>query len=246
MDMKCKSLERTLLKPILFITIIMVGITFLSYLYGRPSTQWNRIQFLFWIFDLRSKGNLADWFQVILFALDGMLLISISVEVNIQNIVPAHFEKLIKLIGILFLYLSADQMLLIHKGLGERLEKYIRLVTQSPFEGFGATWLLIYVPVGSVLFFICLYVFGNLVKLMPKDGNNHHKVNGLFFIMAISIVSAVGLELIGKYNGKIQFMGNIFACFEESFEIIALVTFFHSGLFLLEGFRSMSSSAKIS
>jgi hypothetical protein len=233
--METRSLDRILIKPIVLFSGLIIALTFLSHVTGRPETDWSRSQFFLWAFDLTSKGNLAMWFEVMLFAANGMVFLSLGFGISDHMKRYRHLGFLLKLIAVVLLFLSADEMLAIHKGLGKRLDYFLETVTHTTIDSTGITWLLIYIPAGTVVFFMSLYLFANLVTLIPESAGIRNRIKMLLFVTGGSIVCVVILEVVEKLSGAFRPGGSILACFEESFEISALISLYVAGVLIREG-----------
>lgn len=237
-----KIFSRAFLKPIIFISIFMIVMTFIAFLYGRPKAEWNHLHFFLWVFDLRAKDNLAAWFQLILFILNGQLYFIIGMDIDNNLKVPAHIKTLIKLMGLLFLYLSIDDMLSVHSGLDIRLAKLIGIFSHTMPEIKGISWLVLYAPLGAIAFFVFLYVFANILKITTIPANIRGNIKLLLMGAAMSILAVVAFDLLEKVFWATQYNRTIFSCFEESLETIALLLFFSAGLQLSKGFSSQDSA----
>lgn len=242
--MEARSFDRILLKPVILISVLVIALTFLSHLSGRSESGWTRIQYLLWVFDLRSKGNLAMWFEVMLFALNGLIFLSLGFQFRSLRAGNGHLGWLLILIALVLLFLSADEMLAIHIGVGKRLDMLLKTVSYSPFDGVGVTWLLVYIPLGMVVFFLSLYLFANLVMLIPASLGIRNRIVILLCLSGVSVACVVALELIEKLSGAFRSGGSVIACFEESFEIVALILLFAAGIYIREGISQRSRVAE--
>lgn len=160
-------------------------------------------------FDLNGESNIPTWFSSTqLFSLS---VLSIIYSKQIEN---KHLRRFYFLMGLVFLFFSADETSMIHEGITRIFNK---LSIQSFFPGAHGMWILVYPLILIILGLI--FWKGVLAFLNEQNGRS------IFILGAVVFVAGgVGFEVLGYYlpssQGEESILHIIEIMAEESFELL--------------------------
>lgn len=166
------------------------------------------------LFGLEYENNLPTWFQSIALLSCSAMLAIISVSDNRELRWASHWRVL----SILFLYLSLDEVASIHELLVRPIQL---LINPSGFLLYG--WVIPAIVIVSLLFL--KYV--KFLSHLPSQTKRLFLLAG-----AVYIGGAVGMEMIGGYIdtllGRDNFVYLLSTTIEESAEMLGILVFIHA------------------
>ncbi len=200
-----KTIEKKLvLKWLILFNLILIVLYLMSnYIFMVPLCMIRRL------FDLNGEANIPTWFSST--QLFSLFVLSIIYSIQIEN---EHLRRFYFLIGLVFLFFSADETSMIHEGITFHFSK---LSIHSFFPDAHGMWILVYPIILIILG--CIFWKGLLAFWNEKTGR------AIFIIGAVVFVAGgVGFEVFGYYLSFYQkaepMLHIIEVTAEESFELL--------------------------
>lgn len=175
-----KTVVRTLLIAVLFLTLAGLAARFALYMWGeeellKPLT----------LFDVGEERSIPTWFESILFLLCSILLAVVTVAKRQRG---DRFSLHWGVLSIIFLLLSLDEVATIHEMIGAISERLLR--DTIGFEASGAISFFWVVPGAAFVLIVVLSYLRFLVHL-PR------RTRRLFlFAGALFVLGALGMEML--------------------------------------------------
>ncbi len=183
------------------------------------------------LMDLNGDAGLAQWLSSIQLAVIG-LLFALRASRKVMDLEPARW--FLRLAGIGFLFLSADEALYIH----ETITKLGQSIAWLPsFRGDHGIWVFVYGALGLVLIAACRRQIVLAVRHFPRPAR--------WFAAGIVVFlgGAVGLEVVGyQFLSARSVIYTIEICLEEFMEM-AGGTLMLFGALLYSGEAQRASAA---
>lgn len=224
--MKVTELFKLITIPIILLSLVISLGTFLAY-YADFSQENNSFwSLIIWMLDLRSKQNPATWFKGVLYLLCGLSFLFIGLNKS-KTTELSTFSKVYLLVVscVLFLF-SAEVMFSLHNKLNVRVVSILGLFSSKYLESGGYHLLLfLFVPAGISIFILLPVILNKLIIKLP-DNNKTKRIAKLLLYTAICAIPVMifceGMQGYLWYNG---IKSTVFSCFEEVFELVALLSF---------------------
>ncbi len=221
--MKIHELLRLLLIPLLLLCVLLVLITFITYFVQGSS---GLLDYLLGIVDLREERTIGTWFETLLFALTGLTFFLVSRHPAL----PAIGKILLVLTALGFCFLSADEALALHEFMGYQLEQATGMVDDTALAERGYSWVLLYAPAALALFGLLLFFYHRIFRTLEKTA-----ARTLFFAGWAAVGAVVFFEAIEGWSVFSRTDGlAMLTCFEEMFELTALLLLYTANLRIAE------------
>ncbi len=175
-----KTIVRTIIVVVLFITLASLAARFALYMWGEE-------EFLqpLRILDVGEERSIPTWFESILFLLCSILLAVVAVaKKQRDDRYILHWGVL----SIILLILSLDEVASIHEAIGAQLERLLHNITG--FNASGAISFFWVVP-GAVFAFIVLLAYVRFLAHLPQTTRRWFLFAGALFVLG-----ALGLEML--------------------------------------------------
>ncbi len=218
--MNLRDFIEMLSRPLMVILLILMAGTFLSVAIGEPTGNWSwRLNKL----NLAREGNLATWFESVVFLICGLSFAMIGWSRN-TSVLTDLMRRMFQGVALISCFFAADEMLQIHEEMGEKVDSVTTIFQETTLAKVEFSWILIYGPillVGLALFVYIIRKQSSILSLFQEVPRAK-----IYLIVAISCVPAIlGFEAIEGYLWSHGNKQNMFPFFEESFEVIALYSF---------------------
>jgi hypothetical protein len=175
-----KTIVRTIIIAVLFITIASLAARFAMYMWGEE-------EFLqpLRIFDVGEERSIPTWFNSILFLLCSILVAVVTVaKKQRDDRYTLHWGVL----SIILLLLSLDEVASIHEAIGAQLERLVHNITG--FDPGGAISYFWVVP-GAVFVFVVLLAYLRFLAHLPQTTRRLFLFAGALFVLG-----ALGVEML--------------------------------------------------
>jgi hypothetical protein len=174
-------------------------------------------------FDLDAEANIPTWFSSL--QLFSLFVLSIIYSTQIKN---KHLQNFYFLMGLIFLFFSADETSMIHEGITSIFNK---LSIHSFFPDAHGMWVLIY-PIAIII--LTFITWKGLLAFW-----NEKKGKIIFFTGAfVFVTGGVGFEVFGYFIGAKSIVTIIEVTAEESFELLGQSLMIYALLSKLESQRT--------
>lgn len=166
------------------------------------------------LFDFNFERNLPTYYSALVILLNGILLLIIAFHTRQKKL---KFKPWLGL-GVVFVFLSLDEMLSIHEQLW--------MPTQQLLNTTGFFYFAWYIPYGILLLILLLMYIKFLLNL-PKRTLQMFVLAGLVFVLG-----AIGFEAISGKVSELHGQGNLlyslWYSIEELFEMIGMLIFLYA------------------
>ena len=223
--MKVIELIDKIFLPVLVGSTCLVALTFVSYMYAPEQDHWEFHHYLLWIVDLQKERNLAAWFEGCLFLLCGLSFSVIGWSDRAPQFITERYIWVARIAACAACFFSADEILSIHEGLGIRLENRMALFQTTPIAEFGFSWLFLYIPPVAIGLVAVYRLYNAMLSNVLKHHTLRRRTRVLTYL-GVGIVPVI--FLMEGLEGYILMSGQpntIVPCFEEAFEVLALLLF---------------------
>ena len=175
-----KVIVRTMVMVVLFITLVGLAARFALYVGGEEG-------FLkpLGLFDVGEERSIPTWFESIQFLLCSMLLAVIVVAKRQRS---DRYSLHWRVLFIIFLLLSVDEVATIHEVTGAQLERLVHSITG--FMPGGAIAFFWVVP-GTAFVFIVLLAYLRFLAHLPQTTRRLFLLAGALFVLG-----SLGLEML--------------------------------------------------
>jgi hypothetical protein len=221
--LKVSELLRLLLWPLIALCVFFALQMFVAYFAQGISSGFD---YLMDLLDLREERTFGTWFQSLLFVLTGLSFFMISRHPAL----PKAGKLLLTLLALGFCFLSADEALSLHEFAGYHLEQITGMVDDTALEQRGYARVLLYLPAAIAVFALFLTLYRPLFRAAPSPAARN------VFALAWGAVAIVFLfeaaEAWAVFARKD--LTGLMTCFEETFELAALMLFYTANLLIAE------------
>ncbi len=197
---------------IIAVLLVLLSIAFQAIKYFTP--YYHYLDFLIVEFFLDSEDNIPTYFSGFLLLFSALLLFVKTQEVKQKK---GKFTFQWYLLSLIFVYLAADEVLVIHEMLTEPVRNLLHTK--------GAFYFAWYIPVIPVLVLVGFY-FLRFVLSLPRRYKIGYIVSGFLYILGV-----IGIEIIGSVFGQNYGLGNfpytLLAALEEFIEMIGIILFIY-------------------
>jgi len=220
---KVSELLRLLLWPLVGLCIFFSLQMFAAYYtYGMSSG----LDYLMGLMDLREERTFGTWFQSLLFVAAGVSFFMVSRHPAL----PKFGKSLLTLAALGFCFLSADEALSLHEFLGFHLEQITGIVQDTALEQRGYAWVLLYAPAAVAVFALLFYIYRPVFR--DSSSPTARRLFALAWVAVAAVVLLEVAEALAVYARKD--LTGLMTCFEETFELIALMLFYSTNLLISE------------
>lgn len=163
------------------------------------------------LFDMDREANLPAWFSGAILLVIGLVAVLIS---RLRESTPPPSRKFFGLTGLLFMFLSADEVAAIH----EKITKVTTGLDWVPhFPGHRGVWVFLYLPLGLILLALA---YRHVIALWRS-----HRSESLILLAGLSIylVGTAGLDVFAIYyfpEGGPSLAYRVQVACEESLEML--------------------------
>jgi hypothetical protein len=199
----------------LFITavlLVLLSIGFQAIKYFTP--YFHYLDFLIVEFFLDSEWNIPTYFSGLLLFFSAFLLF---IKAKDEQAKKGKFTFQWYLLSLIFVYLSADEVLVIHEQLTEPVRNLLH-----PSGAFYFAW---YIPVIPVLVLVGFYYL-RFVLALPVRYKTGYIVSGTLYLLGV-----IGIEMIGSMFAQGSGLGNysytLVAALEELVEMTGIILFIY-------------------
>lgn len=232
--MKLKDFLLLIKIPVLLIGIMIVIFSFMSYFIGFQLVLVKDMGLVTWVIhdvlyhlDFTHDFTFASWFISVVLLLIAFGLFLIGFSKNEKTKLSTFQQGLLKLFSIIFILLSADQILGFRYNIGKKIEYTFGLFENMNIEYLGYSWLLIFIPLAIICYIFFIYTINKLSKNIRnvkerKITAKHFKLVSL--LIPVYLILSV-LEALLLHSGSSI---GLFIYFEE---FVKLATIF--GIFIL-------------
>lgn len=220
--MKVRELLRFLLWPLVAGALLVVSATFVAWAVEGQSAI---ADYFFNIIDLREERTFGTWFEGLLFVLTGLSFFLLSRHPRLPL-----FGKLF-FIGSAgaFLFLSADEMMSLHEFLGYQFEQITGNVEGTRLDQRGYSWVMLYAPAALALLGFMQRFYRTLC-----DHPTRPAAHILFAAGWLAITTVLIMENAESWMVLSRLETPLMTCFEEFFELTALLLLYSSNLLIAE------------
>jgi hypothetical protein len=175
-----KTIVRTLIIAVLFITLAGLAARFAMYMWGVEGyLQPLRI------FDVGQERSIPTWFESVLFLLCSILLAVVTVAKRRRN---DRYSLHWGVLSIILLLLSLDEVASIHEAIGQQSERLLHNITG--FIPSGAISFFLVVP-GANFVLIVLLAYLRFLADLPRTTRRLFLFAGALFVLG-----ALGIEML--------------------------------------------------
>jgi hypothetical protein len=175
-----KTIVRTLIIAVLFITLAGLAARFAMYMWGVEGyLQPLRI------FDVGEERSIPTWFESIQFLLCSILLAVVTVATRQRN---DRYSLHWGVLSIILLLLSLDEVASIHEAIGQQSERLLHNITG--FSPSGAITFFWVVP-GAIFVVIVLLAYLRFLAHLPQTTRR-----SFLFAGALFVLGALGIEML--------------------------------------------------
>ncbi|QHI70304.1 hypothetical protein [Tichowtungia aerotolerans] len=219
--MKIHELLRMLLWPAVVVCAVLVGITFFTqFIEGRSAV----LDYFLGIVDLRDERTFGTWFEGCLFILTGVSFFLVSRHPDL----PLFGSIFFVLSALAFCFLSADESMSLHEFFGYEFEQLTGNVDGTRLAERGYSWVMLYAPAAILMLGIMHRFYKTLCRRVRPAAHV------LFAGAWIGITAVMLMENAESWSVLIGADWPYLTCFEELFELAALLLFLSANLFIAE------------
>jgi hypothetical protein len=230
-----KTIVRTIVLAVLFITLAGLAARFALYM-------WGDVEFLqpLRLFNVGDERNIPTWFESLQFLLCSILLAVVAVAKKQRN---DRYSLHWSVLSIILLLLSLDEVASIHEAIGQQSERLLHSTTGlTPGGAIKFFWV---VP-GTIFVFIVLVAYLRFLADLPRSTRYSFLFAGALFVLGalgLEMLSAQvssssegiahfsGMELgLSRHSGSAvpKIMIGLQTCLEEMFEMLGLTAFIYA------------------
>jgi hypothetical protein len=175
-----KTIVRTIVLAVLFITLAGLAARFALYM-------WGDVEFLqpLRIFDVGEERSIPTWFESLQFLLCSILLAVVAVAKKQRN---DRYSLHWSVLSIILLLLSLDEVASIHEAIGQQSERLLHSITGlTPGGAIKFFWV---VP-GAIFVIIVLLAYLRFLADLPQSTRRFFLFAGALFVLG-----ALGIEML--------------------------------------------------
>lgn len=219
--MKVYELFRLLLWPLIAGCAVLAGLTFFAQWVGGRSEL---LDYLMGIIDLREERTIGTWFQSGIFILVAVSFFLVSRHKELSLFGRAFF--VLSALG--FCFLSADEALALHEFFGYQFEQLTGNVDGTELAERGYSWVMLYGVAALVLLGFMQRFYRVLCRAVRPSAH------ALFAAAWVGIAAVFLME--NAESATIVMAADLpyLTCFEELFELTALMLFYAANLLVAE------------
>lgn len=219
--MKIHELLRLLLWPVISACVLLVLVTFFAqWVEGRSAI----LDYFLGIIDLRDERTFGTWFEGCVFLLTGVSFFLVSRHHDL----PLFGKIFFVLAAAGFCFLSADESMSLHEFFGYEFEKLTGNVEGTRLQERGYSWVLLYGPVALAMLGIMHRFYRTLCcRVRPAA---HTLFAGAWLGITAVLLMENAESWMVLFSKDLPYM----TCFEELFELMALMLFYSANLLIAE------------
>ena len=185
------------------------------------------------LFNLDVEKNVPSIYSALLLASSGLLLILIAIKTSrLKKKFAAHWLFL----GIVFIFLAADEFFAIHEALVEPIRESLNTSGLLYFA-----WIIPY----AIFIIILFLAYLKFLKSLPKDIFVKFIASGSLYIFGGIIIESFGGRYIESRSWQKDDIWFAMITFEEMFEIIGISLFLYTLLIYVQRYLKLSSKRSI-